>query len=472
MKKTTSKKSILLTALLLTLTAMVAAKPTYKITLQVDGNTDSVMLLGYNYAQHTYVLDSARNNGSGKFVFEGDSKMNPGLYFITNGGNRYMDIVIYHEEPRFSMHTKQSNWIENMKVKGSKQNELMFDYQRKNAALYRELTQAEQTLDSAALATFRSNQYRRLDSLKLALVEQHPDAMIGKMIYATKEVEVPHQKPDGEAMTDRERYDYFMAHYFDNIPVDDDFIVRTPKEIFYQQVMDYMDKYMRGMPPSAIIPLLDSLIDRAEPAPEVYKWLVHTTTEHYLQSTVMVYDEVYVHLAQRYYASGKAYWASPTVIDEQIERATKWERLLVGREAPELILFDTMHHPHSLHHMPGRYTLLIFWSPTCGHCRDVIPALYNSFDQVAEELDMTAFTILTEPDEHTVAKWKDFIDEHGMHNPRWLHLNGAEANVDWREVYDISSTPQVYLIDNSNHTFIAKKLNADLFGQICNTLKQ
>ena len=464
-------KRIVIVALL-AIAATVAAKPTYKITLKVEGNNDSIMLLGYNYAQHTYLLDSARNNGHGKFVFEGDREMHPGLYFITNNGNRYIEFVIYHEQPFFTLSTQQSDWVEHMKVKGSKQNEIMFDYQRANAALYDELSHAEKSLDSAALAAFRANQYRRLDSLKLALVEQHPNAMIGKMIFATKDVDVPRTNADGTPMTDRQRYDWFMAHYFDNMPVDDDFIVRTPKAIFYQRVMDYMDRYMRGMPPSAIIPLLDSLIDRAEPAPEVYKWLVHTTTEHFLQSPVMVYDEVYVHLAKRYYASGKAFWASPTVIDEQIERANKWERLLVGREAPELILFDTLRRAHSLHHMPGRYTLLLFWSPTCGHCRDIIPALYNSFNALADSLDMTAFSILTEPDESTLAKWKAFLVEHHMDNPRWVHLSGAEANVDWREVYDVTSTPQVYLIDNRDHTFIAKKLNADLFDQICRTLNR
>ena len=52
-----------------------------------------------------------------------------------------------------------------------------------------------------------------------------------------------------------------------------------------------------------------------------------------------------------------------------------------------------------------------------------------------------------------------------------MNLNGAEANVDWREVYDITTTPQVYLIDNKDHKFIAKKLNGSLMEQLCNQLK-
>jgi thiol-disulfide isomerase/thioredoxin len=139
--------------------------------------------------------------------------------------------------------------------------------------------------------------------------------------------------------------------------------------------------------------------------------------------------------------------------------------------APELILFDTLRRPVSLHHMPGDYTLLLFWSPTCGHCRDIIPAVYNVFDRYADSLNITAFAILTEPDETTVEKWKKFISNHNITNRRWVNLNGGEANVDWREVYDITTTPQIFLIENKEHKFIAKKLNADLLEQIFKQLK-
>ena len=121
--------------------------------------------------------------------------------------------------------------------------------------------------------------------------------------------------------------------------------------------------------------------------------------------------------------------------------------------------------------MPGKYTLLLFWSPTCGHCREIIPAIYKVFDRVADSLNMTAFAILSEPDEGTVVKWKKFLADHQMTNRRWINLNGAEANVDWREVYDVQTTPQIYLVENETHKFVAKKLSAELFETICKQLK-
>lgn len=446
------------------------AKKGYKITFVAEGNTDSVLYLGYHYAQHRYYCDTATAEGKGKFVFEGTKELYPGLYFITNGKDKYVELVVYHEEPRFKLTTDDANWKLRMSVKGSKQNEVFYNFNRANELLYQELEEAQSSLDSANFVLFRRNHIKRLDSLRYSFLEQYPDYMISRMMFATKDITVPTKHPDSTAMSDRERYDWFMHHYFDNVPLDDDFIVRTPKAVFYDRVMEYVDKHMNRMPPDMICPLLDSMIDRSEPAPEVFKWLVHTMTEHFLQSRVMVYDEVYCHLALRYYGSGKAFWSSPSVVDEIVERANKWEPLLVGKVAPGLILFDTLHRVHSLHHMPGNYTLLLFWSPTCGHCRDIIPAVYKVFEQYADSVDLSAFAILTEPDEQTVEKWKKFIADHQMTDPRWVHLNGGEANVDWRQVYDVTTTPQIYLIDNRDHKFVAKKLGADILNDVLRSL--
>ena len=464
--------SILLLLLALPLLAF-GAKKGYKITFRVDGNTDSLMYMGYFHAQNRYFCDSAVNNGKGKFVFEGDETLHPGLYYFTNNRDRYVEFVIYHETPRFTLRTDNGNWKLRMTVKDSRENEVFFNFHRAEETIYQEMDEASRTVDSA---TFR-NEYRpryvaRLDSLRMSIINSHPDCMISRMMMATKDIDVPKTHPDGTAMSDRERYDWFMAHYFDNVPLDDDFIIRTPKEVFYRRVMDYVDRHMNRMPPEMICPLLDTLIDRAEPAPEVYRWLILNLTNHFLQSRVMVYDEVYVHLVMRYFATGKVPGVEPSLIDEQVEQATKWERLLVGKEAPELILFDTLHRAASLHHMPGRYTLLLFWSPTCGHCREIIPAVYKVFDHYSDSLQVSAFAILTEPDDNTVVRWKQFLAEHHMSHPYWVDLNGSEANVDWRQVYDITTTPQIYLIDNKDHKFLAKKLNAEILENIFKALME
>lgn len=458
--KTSKVLSLLLVLVLLPLS--LAAKPGYKFTLQIDGNKDSMLFLCYYHAQTERVFDTAYNNGHGKFLFQGDRELHPGLYYFSNQKGQSVDFIVYHEKLNFKFHTDDRNWERNMSVSGSRENTLFFNFNRSTDRYYDAVREARGQMDSLAFVEFRRQQFLSVDTLRMNFIAQHPNCMLAKMMNATKD-----PLPPPADLTGNDRYFYIMHHYFDNLPLDDDFIVRTPRNVFYARVSEYVDKRMEGLPPELIIPLLDTLIDRSEPAPEVFKWLVLSLTEKYLQSNIMVYDEVYVHLVQRYFATGKADFLPPSSVDEQVVRATKWERLLVGREAPELILFDSTRHVWSLHHMPGRYTLLLFWSPTCGHCRTIIPAIYETFDRLADSLDITAFAILSEPEEHTIEKWHKFLAEHHMTNPRWINLNGGEANIDWREVYDIQTTPQIYLIENTTHKFVAKKLGPELFETVC-----
>ena len=452
-------------------TVAFAAKSSYKITFMAEGNTDSVLYMGYYLAQYRLICDTAVNNGKGKFVFEGDEALDPGLYYITNQKDHFAEFIVYREKQRFTLSTDNVNWKLGMTAKNSRENELYFNFNRANEVFFQEYETAKKTMDSVEFNTvFVPAQRLKIDSVMLDFIQRYPECMISRMMMATKDVDVPKEHADGSQMTNSERRSWFLSHFLDNMPVDDDFILRTHKSVFYDRVMEYVDRVLAHEQPSVICPLLDSLIDRAEPAPQVYRWLILNLTQHYLQSRVMVYDEVYVHLVQRYFAAGKVMGLSPSVIDEQIERANKWERLLVGRVSPELILFDTVHHAHSLHHMPGRYTLLLFWSPTCGHCRDIIPAVYKVYEKYADSLNVSAFAILTEPDDQTVVKWKKFLADHQMTDSRWVNLNGGEANVDWREVYDITTTPQIFLIDNRDHKFVAKKLGADILESVFKAL--
>ena len=133
--------------------------------------------------------------------------------------------------------------------------------------------------------------------------------------------------------------------------------------------------------------------------------------------------------------------------------------------APELILYDTLRVPHSLHSLPSKWKLLIFWSPNCGHCQHIIPTVYKIFEKYQAEYDIMAFTILSDPDDKTRKEWKEFMVKHEMNSPAWLCLDGGEANVDWHDVYDIQSTPQIYLIDENN-VIQAKKLGENSLENI------
>lgn len=420
----------------------------YHITVRIDGYADSILVLGNYYLGETYAIDSAVVDRKGNFVFTNkDRQLMPGLYFFMGHNGNFSEFVIYHEPMnKVVFHTQNDNWTKHMTVEGSVQNAQFYEYHQANAALF---------------ANGRQPDRLEVDSVKEDFIRRHPDNMLAKMMEATRPIQVPWVDAHGDSLSNQQRYEYFCHHYFDNMPLDEDFLTRTPKGIFVNPVKDYLSRTLDGAMPKTIAPLLDSVVERSRPSKEVFHYLVHTFTEYYLKSNVMVYDEVYVHMIKRYYETGEAFWASPSTIDKEVTRANKWDKTLVGRTAPELILQDTLEHPHSLHHMPNKLKLLVFWSPSCGHCKTTIPAINEKLKELRKTYDIGVFAIFTEPDDNTTPRWKRFIAEHDL-SDGWIHLNGSVANVDWRDVYDVTTTPRIFLLDEHN-TIVAKNLNAEIF---------
>lgn len=447
-----------LVALMMALPAQGRKRPNYEITLKIDGGTDTMMMLGYYYGRSNKVVDTAFRDKRGRFVFSSTTDTLPeGLFFFANSKGHYVEFVVYHERPFFEFETQQKEWMENMKVKGSAQNDFFFAFHREEGVLSSELMRQEMLMDSADYVLFYRKQMRRLDSLKTAYVERDTSMFLSKMMVATKDVPPPLVDANGDTLSDVQRRDYYLAHYFDHVALDDNAMVNTPRKVFYDRVMEFYDDVLRYAPPQIIIKYMDPMLDRSKKAPNVFQYLLVSLTQKYLQSKVMVYDEIYVHLVQKYYATEDNWWTSPSSIEKEALRASKWERLLVGREAPELILYDTLHVPHSLHAMPYKWKLLIFWSPNCGHCKHAIPEVYRVFEKYQQEYNLCAFTILSDPDDKTRKEWKEFMAERQMNSIHWLSLDGGEANVDWHDIYDVQTTPQIYLIDENN-VIQAKKL--------------
>ena len=443
----------------------------YRFTLFIYGNEDSVMYLGNYYAGGTYSFDTAYKSPKGMFVFENkERELKPGLYFFVNPTGTYVEFAVYNNEKLdFHFDTEEPGWQSNMVVKGSKENELLFAFHQINRKVNRVIDSAKSAItDSAEFVAFRRRQLIRMDSIKYDLLDKHPNSLIALLMNATREPDPPKVDSTGHKLTDRELWEYFMDHYFDYTKLEDDALIRTPETIFKKRLDRYLDVYLKNAMPELIIKYVDKVIDRSMPAKENFRYLVHTIAEKYLQSNVMSYDEVYVHLVKRYIEPGLCDWMSPTTVDNNVKRADKWEKLLIGKPAPPLIMKDDKGQFQSLYALKNKYTLLVFWSPDCGHCKVIIPDLYKRYAKYKDKCDIAAFAVLSEPDDVTRPKWHEFIKKNGLD---WINIDGGEANIDWHEVYDIETTPRIFLLDKDKK-ILAKRLDANSFEEVLKYLEK
>ena len=97
----------------------------------------------------------------------------------------------------------------------------------------------------------------------------------------------------------------------------------------------------------------------------------------------MCQDNVTIHMINNFYCTGRAWWYNDTAeLRKMCEEGKKATPTMCGRIAPDLNMSDTAGNMHRLYDNLGKnLTILFFYDPTCGHCKEVIPVVNAVFQK-------------------------------------------------------------------------------------------
>jgi hypothetical protein len=116
---------LLLSVLLLSIQQLYS----YNITIKINGAPNTKFLLGYYYGDKQYIKDSAVTDAIGKMVFKSKDNLQGGIYLIASEEKALLfDFVV--SEQNFYLETDTTDFSGNMKVKGSDENTLFFEYSK------------------------------------------------------------------------------------------------------------------------------------------------------------------------------------------------------------------------------------------------------------------------------------------------------------------------------------------------------
>ncbi len=158
-------------------------------------------------------------------------------------------------------------------------------------------------------------------------------------------------------------------------------------------------------------------------------------------------------------------------VNEICDRAKTLYRLRLGGPAPDLILQDTTEKNWvDIRDIKNEYKILVFWDPGCGHCKKEIPKIKKLYEEIkSRNLDIEVIGVNTELENKD---WRKYIRENDLN---WINISdNPEVNqnprkyivedkvttlnsLNFRDIYDIFSTPQIFLIDKNNN-IKAKKI--------------
>ncbi len=430
----------------------------YRIEVKIDKFKGDICYLGYPYGDKKYLADTAEINSEGKFIFEGSKPLDGGLYFIYSPKNLYFDLIV--AEPKFSIETDTLDYINHMKTEGTLENEVFFSFQRfmrEKQKLAGQLNEQRKNTESPEEKDKITAQLKDVDAevkaFRDGIIKKHPETFAVKFIKSTINIEVPEPPKDenGKDLDPDFSYKYYKAHFFDNIDFSDSKMLRTPN--FYSKIEEYLEK-LTVKHPDSVISSAHTIIEKAKANDEVFRYCVVNITYKYETSKIMGMDAVFVDLSESYYLSGDAVWADSTLMAKISDRVSRMKPNLIGKQAPKMVLLDTLLKPVSLYSLKSDFVVLYFYDPDCGHCKKKTPVLRELYNKSLKNKGVEVIAANIKKD---VDKWKKYIKEQDLN---WINLADPNVRSNFRYEYNIESTPQLYILDNQKR-IIAKKLDVE-----------
>lgn len=455
----------------------------YRISVQVQPATQGYLFLGYYFGEKKLLQDSARIGADGIAVFQGKERLPGGLYIIVNAEkSRYFDVII-DKEQQFSITVDGSFDANTVSFKQSQENQLLKNYQQVSSEHYQQFSALQQQLSSAKTKADSSRIQENMVSVNKNtqqwrddFIETHPDSYLGLLFQLMKEPE--YILPAGKNTRDDSTLAYYRYKqgFWKEIAPGDERLLRTP--MFEARLTRYMEQVVAKNPDS-LKKEVDKFILSSRGNKTMFRYYVTRFTNEYMNPKYMGLDAVFLHLFEKYYLTNQVDWLEAKDKDLVYNRAYNLMGNIVGEPAGNMNLLDTSDFMFSLYNIEAPYTLVVFWDPDCGHCREDVPKIDSMYRAKWKKQGMRLVGVLMDTirTDYTKVKpvkenWMKFIGEkqldgwyHGYQTPQMRDADSKANRPGIRQMYDVYQTPTIYLLDKDKK-IIAKKITGEQADEI------
>ncbi|MFN3940800.1 MAG: peroxiredoxin family protein, partial [Chitinophagales bacterium] len=206
---------------------------------------------------------------------------------------------------------------------------------------------------------------------------------------------------------------------------------------------------------------IDFISQKAMANDEVFKFVIVTLLNDYANSKVMGMDAVYVHIVDTYYKTGKAFWLDDAALFRIINQSDRIKPILIGKQAPQMVLQDTNNIDIPLYSLNTKYTMILFWDVDCGHCQKELPKVIDMYPEFAK-MGGEIYAVYSQEEWE---KWAAYLREKKL---PWVNVGNKKLKSDFQVKYNVDQTPIIFILDKDKK-IVAKKLGAD---QVLDFLKR
>lgn len=468
-------KRILLIGFLVCGTAAFAQEG-YEIKVKLKPFKNQYLYLGHYFGKSYPIIDSALLDENNEAVFKGPKKLNGGIYLVGFPNRSGFFEILVDKNQRFSVKADTADLEKGMKFDNSPDNTLFKEYQQQVNArgrlvrnLQEQLKAATQKADSARLIAQINEADKSITNYREALIKNNPGNILSALLIAMREPQLTGRLKDPKTKEDSiASYNFYKKHYWDGVNFYDGRLAYTT---FFE---DKLDKYFNQLivpHPDSVIREIDWMLGYASANEEMNRFLLIKFVNRYLNQKYMWEDAVFVHLYEKYFSSKSYSWLTEKGQKTITDRAYSLMANIMGTPAANIQLPDTADQNIDLYQQEANYTVVVFWDPTCGHCKEVLPRLDSFYRTKWKAAGLKMFAVARETD-GSKKDWMNFISEHRLQD--WTHVyysrmedrNRINAGIPgYSQLYDVQTFPTLYLLDKDKR-IVAKKLALDQIDEV------
>jgi peroxiredoxin len=436
----------------------------YDIKLTLNGIKTNKVMLGFYVGESTYIVDSAQVDlNTSAMRFKPNRPLAEGVYFVATNEGILFDMILAGKS-EFHIETKILAPYDSAHIKNSRENSVFFEYMRRLQKTQTEVSEIHSMINmlrraKADRGTLSEQQikirdkYEQQENFTHNLIKQNPTLLVSKLLNMTLTPTVPSEVTP---LLDNKKpnpfyWSYFRKHFFDGVDFTDKRLLRSPN---YTKRLEQFLGYMSTNPDS-VKAELDFILDITRTNPDYYRFTLQWLTAVFDNNVDKIYnaDAYLVHLVEKYHRNLDSGTDKYTL--ERLDyKANAFKKVLIGSPAPPFALPNTEGVSKALTDVKTDYTLLIFYSSLCSHCRTVMPKIQNSL-QYIDNSRITIFTVCTDGERNP---WLTFIDEMKMKD--WTNVLDEKLNTELQKKYVTWNLPVMYLLDK-NKTILANRIKPE-----------
>ena len=449
------RKLLSAAALLLCHSYAATARNGYHISLKMPGATDSVVYLAHYYGKgrpSIFKTDSARIDKNGNAELKNISEdFIGGIYIIYLSDLQTNFEVLLNKGDDLTIVAPKNAIPDNIEFSGSPENvrfsaylRYLTTYHAQDEVIRKEFALATTAGDTAAVRIKAQAAADKLKNYREEYSRKYPGTLLSKIFSAMELPDIPkgeHYLADGKTKDSTFAYRQYKSHYWNGFDLTDDRLIYTP--LYDARLEEYFTKLVVPFPDS-LKREADLLLTKTKGTKDMFRYTLWWLTRYAENSKVMGLDEVFVHLVENYYMKGDAFWLKPEELEKYTDRASHIAPNVLGNIAPTISLPDVRTgKTQKLQEIKAKFTVVVFYSPTCGHCRHELPLLDSVYEAILKSKGVKIYSVATEEADTTI---NNFLIEQDLEK-KWINTWDPQRTGNWHDKYDVYSTPTVYLLD-------------------------